>query len=61
MARCIILSFPYTPDTLAIATWVAAEEGDPAAASQFIADFQGQGMDLGFFGLGFVRGSGFRV
>ena len=33
-ARCMVRSFPYFPDTPAIALWVAAQEGDANARAR---------------------------
>ena len=28
VAKCIVQAYPYTPDTLAMCSWIAAEDGD---------------------------------
>ena len=38
----MIHSFPYTPDCLALSTWVAAEDGDAEALSMLAAEAQGK-------------------
>ena len=37
VARCIVQGWPYTPDTLAICSWVAAEDGDAGALAVLTA------------------------
>lgn len=37
VARCIVQGWPYTPDTLAICSWVAAEDGDASALAVLTA------------------------
>ena len=37
VARCIVQGWPYTPDTLAICSWVAAEDGDTGALAVLTA------------------------
>lgn len=38
----MIHSFPYTPDCLALSTWVAAEDGDAEALALLAAEAQGK-------------------
>jgi hypothetical protein len=38
----MIHSFPYTPDCLALSTWVSAEGGDAEALSMLAAEAQGK-------------------
>lgn len=38
----MIHSFPYTPDCLALSTWVAAEDGDADALAMLAAEAQGK-------------------
>ncbi|GAB4820097.1 hypothetical protein N2152v2_007143 [Parachlorella kessleri] len=42
VAQFMIHSFPYTPDCLALSTWVAAEDGDAEALSMLAAEAQGK-------------------
>lgn len=35
VARCLVQSYPWFPDTLALTTWLAAEAGDPQALAFF--------------------------
>ncbi len=35
LARLLVQSYPWFPDTLALTTWLAAEAGDPQAVSFF--------------------------
>lgn len=37
VARCMVQGWPYTPDTLAICSWVAAEDGDAGALAVLTA------------------------
>lgn len=37
VARCIVQGWPYTPDTLAICSWIAAEDGDAGALAVLTA------------------------
>ncbi len=37
VARCIVQGWPCTPDTLAICSWVAAEDGDAGALAVLTA------------------------
>ena len=35
LTRCLVQSYPWFPDTLAMTTWLAAEAGDPQAMAFF--------------------------
>ena len=40
LARLVILSYPWFPDTLALTSWLAAEAGDPQAMAFFTSSSQ---------------------
>eukprot|EP00891_Asterochloris_glomerata_P009777 jgi/Astpho2/9777/Aster-x1607 len=41
VAKCIVQAYPYTPDTLAMCSWIAAEDGDQSALASLTSTNSG--------------------